>query len=411
MRRPEVDAAAEDVARASFGRLVAYLTARTRNIAAAEDALSDAFRAALETWPERGIPEKPEAWLMRAARNVVLDHQRHEKVVDGAADTLALMTEELSETRADFPDERLKLLFVCAHPAIDEAVRTPLMLQIVMGLDAARIASAFLTAPATMGQRLVRAKTKIKIAGIAFEIPERENLSERLEAVLDAIYAAFGIGWDDAAGADPKRRGLSAEAIWLARLVVTLLPDAQEAKGLLSLMLYSEARRGARRDRQGAYVPLSEQDVGLWDRALIREAERHLHAALDATGPGRYCMEAAIQSAHVVRLIDNRDNWREIAALYDKLIDFAPTMGALVSRAAALSEAFGPRAGLDALAELPKDRTRNYQPYWAVRAAILARTAAIDAAAEAYTMSIGLTEDVAVRRYLLTRKAQLSESF
>ncbi len=209
----------------------------------------------------------------------------------------------------NYPDERLKLLFVCAHPAIDPGMHTPLMLQAVLGLDAVRIAGAFLVSPKTMGQRLVRAKTKIRDGGIRFEVPERQQLPQRLDAVLEAIYAAFGIGWDDMAGADQHGRGLTEEAIWLARVLLELMPGEAEVQGLLALMLHCEARRAARRDRDGRYVPLSEQDPKLWSLPLIEEAERHLAEASKYGRPGRFQLEAAIQSVHAERARGGRVEW------------------------------------------------------------------------------------------------------
>src|SRR4029434_7332610 len=206
----------------------------------------------------------------------------------------------------------LKLLFVCAHPAIDPAMHTPLMLQTVLGLDASRIAGPFLIAPKTMGQRLVRAKTKILRGGIQFEIPQAQDLPERLDAVLEAIYAAFGIGWDDMLGADERGRGLAEEAIWLARVLLELTPAEAEVQGLLALMLHCEARRAARRDRDGRYVPLSEQDPELWSLSLIEEAERHLSEASKYERPGRFQLEAAIQSVHAERGRSGRIEWSAI---------------------------------------------------------------------------------------------------
>src|SRR5688572_17203801 len=216
----EVRRAIEDAARSSYGRLIAYLSARTRDVAAAEDALADAFLAALDTWPRDGLPEKPEAWLLTAARRRLIDRARHDRRVRTTSASGLDLVAETSDAAAsgdEFPDERLKLLFVCAHPAIDPAVHTPLMLQTVLGLDAARIARAFLVSPTAMGQRLVRAKAKIRDARIAFEVPGEGELAPRLSAVLEAIYAAYASGWEDAAGADPRMRGLADEAIWLAR--------------------------------------------------------------------------------------------------------------------------------------------------------------------------------------------------
>ena len=252
----------ERVARESYGRLVAYLSVHTHDLASAEDALSEALVSALKAWPRDGLPQNPEAWLLTTARHSLIDVIRHQRVVLASDSTLALLKENSPEANlsTEFPDERLKLLFVCAHPAIDSAMHTPLMLQTVLGLDAGRIAHAFLVPPKTMGQRLFRAKTKIRDGGIQFEIPQQRDLPERLDAVLEAIYAAFGISWDDMFGIDPRGRDLAEEAIWLARVLLQLMPGEAEVQGLLALMLQSEARRSARRALDGRYVPLSEQD-------------------------------------------------------------------------------------------------------------------------------------------------------
>src|SRR5712671_4533393 len=237
--------AIERLARESYGRLVAYLSANTRDVASAEDALSNALVSALTAWPRDGVPQNPEAWLLTTARHSFIDHVRHRQVAEASEPTLKLLREDSMEmtVAAEFPDERLKLLFVCAHPSIDPAMHTPLMLQSVLGLDAARIGQAFLIAPKTMGQRLFRAKIKIRSGGIPFEIPQEPDLPERLDAVLEAIYAAFGIGWDDMAGTDQRGRDLAEEAIWLARVLLQLMPTEAEVQGLLALMLHCEARR------------------------------------------------------------------------------------------------------------------------------------------------------------------------
>ena len=260
--------AAEAVARRSYGKLVAFLAARTRDVAAAEDALSDAFAAALVDWPASGVPDSPEAWLMTVARRKLIDAARRRRSGEGAVDHLRLMADELeaaAENVPQVPDERVALMFACTHPAIDRTIRAPLMLQTILGFDAATIASSFLVSPATMGKRLTRAKTKIREAGIPFRVPERGDLRERLDAVLEAIYAAFAEGWSDPAGTEVRRRNLAEEGIWLGRLVTSLLPDEPEAIGLLALMLHAEARRGARRNARGEYVPLAEQDPRAWD--------------------------------------------------------------------------------------------------------------------------------------------------
>jgi RNA polymerase sigma-70 factor (ECF subfamily) len=326
----------------------------------------------------------------------------------GAA-RLQLLAEEGAQA-GDEPiaDRRLALLFACAHPAIDAAVRAPLMLQTVIGLDAARIASAFLVSPAAMGQRLSRAKAKIRGARIPFAVPEREAMPGRLEAVLGAVYAAFAEGWSDPAGADPARRDLAGEGLFLARLLTELMPDEPETQGLAALMLYAEARRGARRSAAGAFVPLARQDIALWDAALIDEAEARLTAAGRMGRIGRYQIEAAIQSAHVHRRRAGADNARQIVQLYDALLALTGSPVAAINRALALAEMDGPAAGLAALPEAAAEPGLGaYQPYWAARADLLARTGAAAEARHAFDVAIGLEHDAAVRAYLLDRKSAL----
>jgi predicted RNA polymerase sigma factor len=304
----------------------------------------------------------------------------------------------------EFPDERLKLLFVCAHPAIDPAMHTPLMLQTVLGLDAVRIAHAFLVSPTTMGQRLVRAKTKIRDGGIRFEIPQERELPERLDAVLEAIYAAFGIGWDDMAGVDQRGRDLAEEAMWLARVLLLLMPQEAEVHGLLALMLHCEARRAARRGPDGRFIPLSEQDCQKWSLPLIEEAERHLAEASSRGRPGRFQLEAAIQSVHAERARNGRTAWPAIMMFYEQLIRISPTLGTRTGYAAAVAEAKGPEAGLAVLDAIDPHDVSAYQPYWAVRAHVLRRLGKTSEALDAFDRAIGLTEDPAVRQFLLQRR-------
>jgi RNA polymerase sigma-70 factor (ECF subfamily) len=420
--------AAEAAARKSYGKLVAFLASRTRDVAAAEDALSEAFAAALVNWATFGTPGNPDAWLVTVARRKAIDASRRRAIGEGASSHLRILAEELATPTAEtqeIPDERLRLLFACAHPAIEPAVRAPLMLQTILGFDAAAIASAFLIAPATMSQRLVRAKAKIKDAGIPFRIPERSEMRERLESVLEAIYAAYTEGWSDPTGTEVRRRDLAEEAIWLVRLVVSLLPDVPEALALLALMVYSEARRAARRNEQGDYVPLAEQDPANWDNALIDEAEALLKQAgrlafssrddeTRADGAhqiGRYQLEAAVQSAHVVRRRTGSADWAAINRLYDALWVMTDSPVVAINRAIAIAETQGPAAGRAAIQALAKDtRLAEYQPYWAARAELLARTGDIEAADEAFERSIGLESDPAVRRFLQRRRETLSGS-
>jgi predicted RNA polymerase sigma factor len=390
----------ERVARESYGRLVAYLSSHTRDVASAEDALSDALIAALKTWPRDGVPQNPEGWLLTSARHSFIDLVRHQRVAEAGESTLLLLREEPREGTL-FQDERLKLLFVCAHPAIDPAMHTPLMLQTVLGLDAARIAHAFLVSPTTMGQRLVRAKTKIRDGGIQFEVPEERELPQRLDAVLEAIYAAFGIGWDDMAGVDQRGRDLAEESIWLARVLLQLMPTEAEVRGLLALMLHCEARRAARRGPDGRYIPLTEQDSQQWSLPLIEEAERHLAEASSRGRTGRFQLEAAIQSVHAERARSGRTEWDAIMLFYQQLIRVSPTLGTRTGYAAAVAEAKGPEAGLAVLDGIDLDAVSTYQPYWAVRAHVLQRLGKTSEAGDAFDRAIGLAEDQAVRQFLL----------
>jgi len=375
-------------------------------LASAEDALSEALVAALTTWPRDGVPQNPEAWLLTAARRSFIDVIRHHQVVLASEPTLQFLKEGSTEAAVPttFQDERLKLLFVCAHPAIDPAMHTPLMLQAVLGLDAARIAQAFLIAPKTMGQRLFRAKAKIRSGGIPFEIPQEHDLPERLAAVLEAIYAAFGLGWDDMVGADQRGRDLAEEAIWLARVLLQLMPNEAEVQGLLSLMLHCEARRLARRGPDGRYVPLSAQDPKQWSLPLIEEAERHLAEAFKRGRSGRFQLEAAIQSVHAERARTGFTDWAAIALFYEKLIRISPALGVRVGYAAAVAEANGPEAGLSVLDAIVHEAVSNYQPYWAVRAHLLQSLGKTPEASDAYDRAIGLAEDPAVRQFLLQKR-------
>jgi predicted RNA polymerase sigma factor len=408
--RGDAQRTAERVARQSYGKLVAFLAARSRDVAQAEDALSEAFAAALKDWPVTGCPSNPEAWLLTVARRKLVDHSRRRASGEAAAGDLRILSEGMEAAAAapEIPDQRLALMFACAHPALDAGIRTPLMLQAVLGLDAKTIAAAFLVAPATMGKRLVRAKSKIRQAGIPFAIPEARDLPARLDAALDAIYAAFAAGWSDPGGTDVVRRELTAEALFLAGLLIELLPEEPEALGLLALMLHAEARRGARRNTDGDYVPLAGQDAALWDEAMIDRAEALLRRAAGLGRVGRYQLEAALQSAHVHRRRTGEANWPEVVQLYDALFTLTGSPVVVINRALAVAEIDGAEAGLAAMQAAAGDgRLTDYQPYWAARAELLARSGARDEARRAYEIAIGLEPDPAVRRFLLRRQATL----
>lgn len=403
--------AAERAARQSYGKLVAWLAAPSRDVAAAEDALSEAFTAALATWPVQGVPSAPEAWLLSTARRRLIDMARRRRTSHAAADRLLLSIEEAAAQAADtggVPDHRLRLLFACAHPAIDPATRSALMLQTVLGLDAAAIAAAFLVPPATMGQRLVRAKRRIRDAGIPFRLPEQADLPARLDAVLDAIYAAFAAGWADPAGLDQRHQGRVEEALWLGRMLAHLLPDEPEVLGLLALMLHAAARTTARRGTDGSYVPLSAQDPALWDVAAITEAEHVLWQASAMHRIGRFQLEAAVQSAHAARRHDGRTDWPAIVELYDGLVALTGSPVAGVNRSVALAETDGPAAGLAALDRLAAEPSLvAYQPYWAARADLLSRLDRVAEADAAYGRALALEADPAARRFLAERRAAL----
>jgi predicted RNA polymerase sigma factor len=405
---------ADAVARRSYGKLVAFLASRTRDVASAEDALAEAFASALVDWPANGCPRNPEGWLLTVARRKLIDSVRRRQTGEAAGTQLQILAEGLEDAAAQaerdmqIPDKRLALLFACAHPAIEAGIRAPLMLQVVLGLDGETIASAFLVSPAAMRKRLSRAKEKIQQAGIPFSIPEREELPHRLDAVLEAIYAGFAEGWTDPSGTDAIRRDLTDEAIFLARLVVELLPQEAEGLGLLALMLHAEARRPARRNAAGEYVPLAEQDPAQWNSQMIEEAEGLLYQASRLETIGRYQLEAALQSAHAYRRRAGHNNWAEVVQLYDALFAITGSPVVAINRALAIAELHGPDAATEAIKDIGTDgRLNEYQPYWAARAELLSKTGAHDEARQAYEMAIGLERDMTVRAFLQKRQAAL----
>ena len=397
MSRTEIKARAEDVARAAYGKLIAMLASKTGDIIAAEDALADAFVAALKTWPERGIPDKPEAWLLTVAKNRRIDQARKDArlvITDEANDMADAQTIEPEEAQMD---DRLKLLFVCAHPALDEKIRTPLMLQTVLGLEAEQIAKAFLIAPATMAQRLVRAKKKIKSAGIPFTVPEPEDYPSRMGAVLEAVYGAYAIDWLEGDG------DLSHEAFFLSNLLAELAPDNPEALGLTALIGFIEARRDARIN-DGILVPVPEQDVDLWDSKLIERSFSMLTlAAQQRTAgniPGRFQLEAAIQSVHAARSVTGQTDWRALSQLYAGLMQAYPSIGGAVSRAAVVTEDAGPAEGLRMLDVIDFVGLDKYQPFHAVRAHCFAEMGQTAKAAEAYATALNLCTDTPSKLWL-----------
>jgi predicted RNA polymerase sigma factor len=402
-------------ARVSYGRLIAILASRSGDIAAAEDHLAEAFRRALEGWPVTGVPANPEGWLLTVARNLARDAAKSASVrLSTPLDLSEMDPAAMPHDPLAIPDERLKLMFACAHPAIDEAVRTPLILQTVLGLEAVEIAAAFLVPGATMAQRLVRAKQKIKAAGIPFVIPERPEMPARIEAVLDAIYGVYALHWIDGAyaGSDAARDH-NAEALYLASLVAELLPDEPEALGLAALIGLAEARREARLDEAGRYVPLAGQDTERWNTTMLLRAERLLSRAEKLRRMGRFQIEAAIQSVHAARRVTGKTDWPAVVALYEGLLRIAPSVGGVVGLAAALGQspdpAHGPLAGLAVLDAFAGQIGDDFQPLWATRGKLLAASGDHAAARKCLQRAMDMSPDLAIKDFLMASIAQLPD--
>jgi RNA polymerase sigma-70 factor (ECF subfamily) len=400
-------AAAVAAARGSYARLVAWLARQWRDIEAAEDALAEAFARALECWPRDGVPPSPEGWLLTTAKRNLLRAARRRRLADDP--TLRVLWPSESSAQEDprsLPDDRLRLMYVCAHPSIDAGVRPALMLQVVLGVDAAMIARAYLVSSAAMTKRLVRAKAKIRAAGVRFEDPEPEQIAERTRDVLEAIYGAYVL--DSGDPADPTAGALATEACFLAQLAGSLLPDDAEALGLAALLLFCEARRAARFDAQGEFVPLDAQDARLWDRTLLAEANTLLRRARLRRAIGPFQLEAAIQSAHCQRAFGEPAPWSGIADLYEALLELAPTMGARIGHAVALARASGdPARGLAALDALPMAVVREHQPWWATRSLLLQEAGRTRESDAAHERAIALTGDPRLARHL-QRRARLA---
>jgi RNA polymerase sigma-70 factor, ECF subfamily len=395
-------ARAESIARASYGRLLALLAARSRDISLAEEALADAFRLALEHWPQSGIPTNPEAWLMATAKNRATDLLRRiSRSPVEAREELPETIEEVEDPQA-IPDRRLALLFVCAHPSIEAGVHTPLMLQVVLGFEAADIGRSFLISPAALQQRLVRAKRKIKDAGIPFRLPEKDEIADRLAAVLEAIYGAYALDWlvDDAA------RDMAQEALYLARLVAALMPEEPEALGLTALLCITHARHRTRLIG-GEFVALHAQDHRRWDRPLLVEGDSLLRRASRLGRIGRFQLEAAIQQAHVSRLQDGIANWAQILMLSEGLCLLFPTVGAQANRIAALAEVKGPELALRELETFAATLDSPFQPLEATRAHLLAKLGRKSEARTAYNKALSITAEPALRAWLERAAAEL----
>jgi RNA polymerase sigma-70 factor (ECF subfamily) len=410
IRQPSIDALV-GVVRAEWGRLLAALTYQFGDLSQAEDALQDVVEAAYRRWPVTGVPENPAAWLMTSARRRLIDHIRRTQTLNAKLPLLAtelFEKEDMDIDTEEIPDERLRLIFTCCHPALNQEAQIALTLRTLGGLSTTEIAHALLISEPTVGQRISRAKRKIREAGIPFEAPEGAELPDRLDTVLHVLYLIYNEGYVASEGALLFRIDLSTEAIRLARVLVRLMPDEPEGIGLLALMLLNDARRDARIDSNGDLVTLDQQDRTRWSRSSIAEGTGLVDRALRMRRPGLFQLQAAISALHCQAETPGDTDWPQIVALYDVMMTIAPTPIVALNRAAAISMAEGPEQGLFAIAQIDHlEQLEEYHLLHASRADMLRRAGRLIEARTAYERAIALTNNTTERGFLARRASSL----
>ncbi len=410
--------AVERIVREEWGQVLATLVGYVRDFDLAEDMLQEACLSAVEHWSLNGIPKQPAGWLFQTAKRRAIDTFRRNQNFESKRSDLEYFMrleqqsqgEEVDEVESPIPDERLQLLFTCCHPALEEQARVALTLRTLGGLSTSEIARAFLLSESTMAQRLVRAKRKIKVAGIPYAVPPVEQWAERLSSVLSVVYFIFNEGYESMSGSQVTKADLAQEAIRLGRILVDLVPHEPEAKGLLALMLLHDARRVARMDRDGNLVTLERQDRTLWDRAHIHEGLAQLDQALTLGPVGPYQIQAAISAVHVQSTTYEQTDWTQITQLYDKLYELHPTPVVKLNRTIAYSFAKGPNSALKAIQELADEGSLEaYQPFHAARADVFRRAGHRDESVQAYRHALTLTTNQVERRFLEQRLLEILE--